>query len=100
MKYNNYVTPISFRVKIDQLLSNRYISPNINESELRQLSQYFSPFVHADASNEVTSDPDQIQRCVNAILNTNDSIIEKYRFKGAKSPNTINLEKNNSSGNN
>ena len=94
MKYNNYVAPLSFRIKIDHLINNSYISNIICQEELKQMSKYFSSFMHPEASNGVASDPNQMQQWVDCLLNDNESITENFRFKGATKRLTINLKKN------
>lgn len=68
------------RTIIESLLSQNYQSLNLKKEYLLELKQYFSTFVHSNASNTIEPDTEEMEDWVEATLNDNENIEERYCF--------------------
>lgn len=66
---------VSFRNVVEQIISKDYISPNLEPDYLNCLKQYFSSFVHDQASNIIVPDIEDMTEWVKAVLDKKESVL-------------------------
>ena len=83
--------PTSFRLVIVRLINRCYESENLTTGYLKDLSEYFSSFVHHRASNTIDADTEEMTNWVNATLLDKSSLDHSYKFRGSQKQITIKL---------
>ena len=74
--------PVFFRLQIEKLLTQiEYTSQILDISYLRDLSQYFSSFMHKKSTNQLKIDPDEMEEWTKALFFKSDEVDLEYKFE-------------------
>jgi hypothetical protein len=74
--------PVFFRLQIEKLLTQiEYTSQILDINYLRDLSQYFSSFMHKKSTNQLKIDPDEMEEWTKALFFKSDEVDLEYKFE-------------------
>jgi FtsZ-binding cell division protein ZapB len=74
--------PVFFRLQIEKLLTEiEHTSQILDIDYLRDLSKYFSSFMHKKSTNQLKIDPDEMEEWTKALFFKSDEVDLEYKFE-------------------
>jgi len=74
--------PVFFRLQIEKLLTQiEHTSQILDIDYLRDLSKYFSSFMHKKSTNQLKIDPDEMEEWTKALFFKSDEVDLEYKFE-------------------
>ena len=74
--------PVFFRLQIEKLLTEiEHTSQILDIDYLRDLSKYFSSFMHKKSINQLKIDPDEMEEWTKALFFKSDEVDLEYKFE-------------------